>query len=147
MDLNIICHRVHKVTSRCASICGFSILVTTLCMLNLTRVLFKPANKIEQLHLWWCANWLYCRCTCAVMRPCYIAGHTQWQIFRRGPCKRQPRTAHARRQQKRAVQHNFDGELGHGWLPVTLEDILNSDMSFFHLFPRRPLEATKSSSP
>jgi hypothetical protein len=112
------------------------------CCLNLQTY----ANKIEQLHLWWCANWLYCRCTCAVMRPCYIAGHTQWQIFRRGPCKRQPRTAHARRQQKRAVQHNFDGELGHGWLPVTL-DILNSDMSFFHLFPRRPLEATKSSSP
>lgn len=48
MDLNIICHRVHKVTSRCASICGFSILVTTLCMLNLTRVLFKPANICKQ---------------------------------------------------------------------------------------------------
>jgi len=47
MDLNIICHRVHKVTSRCASICGFSILVTTLCMLNLTRVLFKPAKYMQ----------------------------------------------------------------------------------------------------
>ena len=63
------------------------------CCLNLQAY----ANKIEQLHRWWCANWLYCRCIyrCAVMRPCYIAGHTQWQIFRRGPCKRQPRTAHA----------------------------------------------------
>ena len=72
---------------------------------------------------------------CAVMTPCYIAGHTQWQIFRRGPCKRQSGNLvqHMRAQTTKNAPCSTVLMMTRARL-APIEDTLNLDLSFF---PRR----------